>query len=58
MSLHLYFQTLLEYVTSNDLEGSGEMARKLQKTVSLTPAQENILISLVGNDELQLSDEN
>ncbi|XP_050449484.1 protein PTCD3 homolog, mitochondrial [Cataglyphis hispanica] len=51
---------LLEYVISNDLEGSGEMAKKLQKTVPLTPAQKNILISLVGNDvlELQFSDEN
>lgn len=58
--LHLYFQNLLEYVISNDLEGSVEMAKKLQKTVPLTPAQKNILISLVGNDvlELQLSDEN
>lgn len=36
------------------------MAKKLHKTVSLTSAQENILISLVGNDvlQLQLSDEN
>ncbi|KAM0730873.1 Small ribosomal subunit protein mS39 [Formica fusca] len=51
---------LLEYVISNDLEGSAEMARKLQETVPLTPVQKNILISLVGNDilELQLSDEN
>ncbi|KMQ94849.1 protein ptcd3-like mitochondrial protein [Lasius niger] len=52
--------SLLEYVTSNDLEGSGEMARKLQNTIPLTSAQKNILINLVGNDilELQLSDGN
>ncbi|XP_072760138.1 small ribosomal subunit protein mS39 [Anoplolepis gracilipes] len=51
---------LLEYVISNDLEGSGEMAGKLQKTVPLTSTQKNILINLVGNDilELQLFDEN
>ncbi|XP_011871235.1 PREDICTED: protein PTCD3 homolog, mitochondrial [Vollenhovia emeryi] len=52
--------TLLEYVTFHNLHGAGEMAQKLHKTVSLTPAQENILISLVGNDvlSLQASDEN
>ncbi|XP_024881775.1 protein PTCD3 homolog, mitochondrial [Temnothorax curvispinosus] len=52
--------TLLEYVTFHNLEGAGEMAKKLHKTVSLTSNQENILISLVGNDvlKLQLSDEN
>lgn len=33
------------------------MAKKLHKTVSLTSAQENILISLVGNVlQLQLSE--
>ncbi|XP_018316466.1 protein PTCD3 homolog, mitochondrial [Mycetomoellerius zeteki] len=52
--------TLLEYVTFHSLEGAGEMAGKLYKTVSLTPNQKNILASLVGNDvlELQISDEN
>lgn len=52
--------TLLEYITFHNLEGAADMARKLQKTVSLTSAQENILISLVGNDvlQLQISDEN
>ncbi|KAL0116506.1 hypothetical protein PUN28_009876 [Cardiocondyla obscurior] len=45
---------LLEYVTSHNLEGAGEMAKQLYKTVSLTPKQENILISLVGNDVLKL----
>jgi len=36
------------------------MARKLYKTISLTSNQENILVSLVGNDvlQLQISDEN
>ncbi|XP_018340021.1 PREDICTED: protein PTCD3 homolog, mitochondrial [Trachymyrmex septentrionalis] len=46
--------TLLEYVTFHSLEGAGEMAGKLYKTVSLTLNQENILASLVGNDVLQL----
>lgn len=60
MLLHLYFQNLLKYVISNSLEGSSEMARTLEKTVSLTPTQKNTLINLVGNDilELQLSNEN
>ncbi|KAL6262560.1 hypothetical protein P5V15_005352 [Pogonomyrmex californicus] len=51
---------LLEYVTFHNLEGAGEMARKLHKTVSLTATQENMLISLMGNDILQVqsSDEN
>lgn len=36
------------------------MAKKLHETVSLTSIQKNILISLVGNDVLQLqfSDKN
>lgn len=36
------------------------MAKKFHKTISLTSNQENILISLVGNDVLQLqfSDKN
>lgn len=36
------------------------MAKKLHQTVSLTLTQKNILISLVGNDvlQLQLFDEN
>ncbi|KAG5345529.1 PTCD3 protein, partial [Acromyrmex charruanus] len=52
--------TLLEYVTFHSLEGAGEMAGKLYKTISLTPNQENILASLVGIDvlQLQISDEN
>ncbi|XP_012061081.1 PREDICTED: protein PTCD3 homolog, mitochondrial [Atta cephalotes] len=52
--------TLLEYVTFHSLEGAGEMAGKLYKTVSLTSNQKNILASLVGNDvlQLQISDEN
>jgi len=35
------------------------MARKLEKTISLTPTQKDMLINLVGNDilELQLSNE-
>ncbi|XP_012223048.1 small ribosomal subunit protein mS39 [Linepithema humile] len=49
--------TLLEYVTSCNLIGAEEMAKKLYKTVSLTSTQKNILISLVGN-VLQFSDEN
>lgn len=52
--------TLLEYVTVHNLDGAGEMAGKLYKTVSLTSNQKNILASLVGNDvlQLQISDEN
>jgi len=36
------------------------MARKLHKTISLTSNQKNILVSLVGNDvlQLQMSNEN
>ncbi|XP_020293328.1 protein PTCD3 homolog, mitochondrial [Pseudomyrmex gracilis] len=51
--------TLLEYVTSCSLEGAGEMAKKLHKTVPLTSSQENILTSLVGDVfKLQAFDEN
>lgn len=51
--------SLLEYITSNHIEGANEMARKLEKTISLTPTQKDMLINLVGNDilELQLSNE-
>ncbi|EZA52602.1 hypothetical protein DMN91_001724 [Ooceraea biroi] len=51
---------LLDYVISSNLEGAGEMARKLHQTVPLTSNQQNILTTLVGNDvlQLQVSDKN